>query len=99
MRYIVTNKVLKQNFGSRLYAITGELKFLKECKESMAYTQGSFGWNADFYELGDVGILMGNRPTGTLIPSCIIDRYNELFDKGRDCNALLDDFLKEIKSL
>jgi hypothetical protein len=86
-----------------------QLQHLLQDSEAFAYTVGLYGWNADYYQLGDFIICTGYRPIGKEIKNGyqIAKRYD---DEARSIDAwskeakaqrakLLEAFKKEITAL
>ena len=59
-----TNKQIRANFYKVLSIGYCDAQYLLSYKNPFAYTSGIYGWNADFYEIGNVCISTGYRPIG-----------------------------------
>ena len=64
MKTKTTNKEIRANFYKVLSIGYCDAQFLLNFKNPFAYTCGIYGWNADFYEIGNFCISTGYRPIG-----------------------------------
>ena len=64
MKAKTTNKEIRANFYKVLSVGYCDAQYLLEFKKPFAYTCGAYGWNADFYQFGNVCISTGYRPIG-----------------------------------
>ena len=64
MKRQTTNKKIKANFYNIVKIGYCDAQYLLSYKRPFAYTCGVYGWNADFYEIGNVCISTGYRPIG-----------------------------------
>ncbi len=64
MKLKTTNKEIRANFYKVLSIGYCDAQYLLQYKKPFAYTCGVYGWNADFYEIGNVCISTGYRPIG-----------------------------------
>ena len=64
MKLQTTNKQIKANFYKIVKIGYCDAQYLLAYKKPFAYTSGVYGWNADFYEVGNVCISTGYRPIG-----------------------------------
>ena len=112
MKFKTTLKAMRNNYH---VAVSGycELQTLLRNQEPIAYNSGTYGWNCDFYYLGDnVMLCTGYRPIGErYLP---YGRYNEYEKKAqeivynhsfkdydterKELDKLFNDFCNEIKS-
>ena len=64
MKLKTTNKEIRANFYKVLSIGYCDAQYLLNYKNPFAYTCGTYGWNADFYEIGNFCISTGYRPIG-----------------------------------
>ena len=64
MKLQTTNKEIKYNFYKIIKIGYCAAQYLLNYKNPFAYTSGVYGWNADFYEIGNICISTGYRPVG-----------------------------------
>ena len=64
MKLQTTNKQIKANFAKIVRIGYCDAQYLLSCKKPFAYTCGVYGWNADFYEIGNACISTGYAPIG-----------------------------------
>lgn len=109
MKYRTTNKEIRNNFGTVLSVGYCGMQNLLHFQEPAAYTCGTYGWNADLYDLGGVAISTGYRPIGKHVDydalrpfeeaaGAILNNWDIPYDEKRDCiNGLLSDFLQAVR--
>jgi hypothetical protein len=75
-----------------------QLQHLLRDNEPFAYTSGLYGWNADYYQLGDFIICTGYRPTGKEIKNgyAIAKRYD---DEARSIDSWSNDAKAQLAKL
>ena len=95
MKLQTTNKQIKANFYKIIRIGYCDAQYLLNYKNPFAYTSGVYGWNADFYEIGNICISTGYRPIGEKV------EYNLLQDiEKKAMNICLDCTLnKESKEM
>ena len=95
MKLQTTNKQIKANFYKIIRIGYCDAQYLLAYKKPFAYTCGVYGWNADFYEIGNICISTGYRPIGEKV------EYNLLQDiEKKAMNICLDRTLnKESKDM
>ena len=81
MKLKTTNKQVRANFYKVLNIGYCDAQYLLEFKKPFAYTCGIYGWNADFYEIGNVCISTGYRPIGEKVDYTLLQ---ELENKARN---------------
>ena len=64
MKTLTTNKEIKSNFYKIVKIGYCDAQYLLSFKNPFSYTCGVYGWNADFYEIGNTCISTGYRPIG-----------------------------------
>ena len=64
MKLKTTNKEIKSNFSKVVSIGYCDAQYLLRFKKPFAYTCGVYGWNADFYKIGNICISTGYRPIG-----------------------------------
>lgn len=74
MKIQTTNKEIKYNFSKIVKTGYCNAQYLLNYKNPFACTSGVYGWNADFYEIGNICISTGYRPIGEKV------EYNLLQD-------------------
>ena len=85
MKLQTTNKQIKANFYKIIRIGYCDAQYLLNYKNPFAYTCGIYGWNADFYEIGNICISTGYRPIGEKV------EYNLLQDiEKKAMNICLD---------
>lgn len=109
MKIKTTNKEIKANAYTIVSIGYCDAHYLLKGINPFAYTCGTYGWNADFYQVGNVVISTGYRPIGTRKPygttteyeakaSAVWNdsrSYNEYdYDQRKaDSNAILHDYI------
>ena len=64
MKLQTTNKEVKSNFSKIVKIGYCDAQNLLAYKKPFSYTCGVYGWNADFYQIGNTCISTGCRPIG-----------------------------------
>lgn len=75
-------------------------------KDPYAYTDGTYGWNADIYDVGNAVIVTGYRAFGNIDGSKVISKYEaaakkivssrkDPAERNRELNKLIKQFVKE----
>ena len=87
MKLKTTNKQIRANFYKVLSIGYCDAQYLLQYKKPFAYTSGIYGWNADFYEIGNLCLSTGYRPIGDEVNYILLQ---ELEKQARslccDCN-------------
>ena len=82
----------------------GALQHLLWAKQPYAYSAGLYGWNCDYYDLGDIVICTGYRPVGKAVNYDIVNKYeakakklveNSRFGDYDKCKAKLDKLIEK----
>ncbi len=75
MKFITTNKVIRQQYN-KIYSIgyCGAY-YLLQGSEPIAYTSGVYGWNADIYDVDGVALVTGYRPIGVSVNYELLEKY------------------------
>ena len=47
-------------------------------EDAAAYTSGTYGWNADIYDVNGVALVTGYRPFGRAVDRELVDRFEKL---------------------
>lgn len=85
MKLKTTNKQIRANFYKVLSIGYCDAQYLLQYKRPFAYTCGVYGWNADFYEIGNVCISTGYRPVGEKVD------YNLLMELEKQARNIICD--------
>lgn len=82
MKYKTTSKELKKGYNYIITIGYCEAQNLLQYSEPIAYTCGTYGWNADVYQI-DYGtaIVTGYRPVEGLRNSKIVKEYDQKAEK------------------
>ena len=108
MKLQATQKNICRNFGIVLSIGYCSAQNLLNYQSAFAYSAGTYGWNCDFYQIGNICISTGYRPCGRSVDYHILDRYEKQaekinhdyslsYDLRRDAvNQLLQSFIKEV---
>ena len=64
MKLKTTNKQIKANFAKIVRIGYCDAQYLLSYKKPFAYNCGLYGWNSDFYQIGNACISTGYRPIG-----------------------------------
>ncbi len=110
MKYKTTQKAIRNNYNTIISLGYCVAQNLLNYESPTAYTCGTYGWNADIYDLENgVVIVTGYRPFGNIRPS--YDKVKEYEDRaekirytrGTDYNTqkealqqLIREFIKDI---
>lgn len=82
-----TAKSVRSAYGALIQVGYCRLQTLLACENPSAYTHGVYGWNADVYDMGIIGlsgiaIVTGYRPYGNFSPSYeLTQKYEKLAAK------------------
>lgn len=111
MKFRTTRKEVMTGYNKTIKIGYCDAQTLLEYAEPVAYTAGTYGWNADIYDMGDgVAIVTGYRPFGNTKPSYELIREYELLAKAIDWHTtnyaerkerveqLLEKFIEEVLS-
>ncbi len=110
MKLRTTKKEIKQNSGKIIKIGYCNAQTLLGYESAFAYTAGSNGWGADYYDIDGVIISTGYDPIGDEFNHEILRKYEQQADKIRQnyrlkyetkvkkITALLKLFLKELQS-
>ena len=77
MKLKTTNKQIRANFDKVLSIGYCDAQYLFEFRKPFAYTCGIYGWNADFYEIGNVCISTGYRPIGEKVDYILLQELEK----------------------
>lgn len=78
MKTQVTAKSIRESYNGCLLQIGYcNLQHLLKYENPFAYSAGIYGWNCDYYQLGDVCISTGYRPVGKRIPYDMVRSYDK----------------------
>lgn len=109
MKAKTTNKQIKENFNKVLSVGYCDAQYLLQYKKPFAYTCGVYGWNADFYEIGNFCISTGYRPIGEKVDYTLLQElekqainiclYHNLDNETRKnkIDELLEELVKSVK--
>ena len=109
MKLKTTNKEVKANFSKIVKIGYCDAQYLLKYKYPFGYTCGVYGWNADFYQIGNVCISTGYRPIGKNVDYKLLDKlerearticnnYNISYDEQRkQLDELLETLINTIK--
>ena len=86
MKLKTTNKQIRANFYKVLSIGYCDVQYLLSYKNPFAYTCGTYGWNADFYEIGNFCISTGYRPIGEKVD------YNLLVELEKQAQKICLDY-------
>ena len=78
MKYKTTMKAVMAGYQFVISVGYCDLQNLLRFQNPIAYTCGTYGWNADIYDFGNVAICTGYRPFGNVSSSTI--GLNHLYD-------------------
>lgn len=99
MTYMTRRKAVIQGHNHVISAPYCKLQTLLAYETPAAYTEGTYGWNADIYEFGDVAICTGYRPFGDIrVPFETAAQYEQ---QARDTTPeqrreLVEQFISEM---
>ena len=85
MKLKTTNKEINSNFFKIVKIGYGGAQYLLTYKNPFAYTCGVYGWNADFYKIGNACISTGYRPIGESVD------YELLIQLEKDAQSIYFD--------
>ena len=108
MKYVTTKRNVVSMYGSNNIIEVGYcgLQTLLSRETPECYTSGTYGWNADVYDFGDIAICTGYRPFGGIKASYDIVRkyedkarelFDELFKTGQYWDSTRETFLPLIR--
>lgn len=112
MKYKTTQKAIRNGYNTIINLSYCATQNLLNLENPIAYTSGTYGWNADIYDLGgSVAIVTGYRPFGNVKPTYNkIKEYEDKAEKiryNRDLTGqeqkeqlkqLINEFVKEVKN-
>ena len=99
MKFKTTKKAVKEGYRNIIEVGYCSLQHLLYYKDPVAYTSGTYGWNADIYDIGGgVAICTGYRPFGDIrVDYELVKEYD---NKARDLIALSKEFdFAELKEM
>ncbi len=99
MKFQTTQKKVCEWYAKRIDAGNDTLQELLRFESPIAYTAGTYGWNADIYSFGNVAIITGDRPFGNVKPDYELRRKYERLAEGKskeERRKLIDEFIKEV---
>lgn len=109
MKFRTTEKALRNGYSNIICIGYCDLQTLLNYKHPIAYTCGTYGWNADIYEIDNsTAICTGYRPFGNIRPSYeLIREYDkqaekivyasgEYSEKKRRLDEMLRDFIGDV---
>ena len=77
MKLKTTNKQIRANFYKVLSISYCDAQYLLGFRKPFAYTCGVYGWNSDFYEIGNFCISTGYRPIGEKIDYILLQELEK----------------------
>lgn len=87
MKFKTTKKEVKEGYRNIIKIGYCDLQYLLYYRNPIAYTSGTYGWNADIYEIGrGSAICTGYRPFGDI--KADYELIREYDDKARALIAL-----------
>ena len=96
MKFKTTRKQINQNYNSVLSIGYCDAQYSLQGKNPIAYNEGSYGWNADVYDINGVAIVTGYKPWGNIHPDYnTIKKYEDearkiCFNSWRNYQNMLD---------
>lgn len=108
MKFKTTLKAMRENNHVVKFGYC-EIPYILRMREPIAFNSGVYGWNCDFYDIGDnVVICTGYRPTGTrynVHADIYEDKARRIWsdykkpyeEQKKDADILFDAFCKRIK--
>lgn len=107
--YKATKRSVMDNYNKVIEVGYCGLQNLLRRESRSAYTTGTYGWNADVYDFGDVAIVTGYRPFGNVRPDYeVCNKYdteamNVIMGNGYDTTKekldnLIKKFIEEVTS-
>ena len=107
MKYKTTKKAVMDGYSKVICLGYCSIQNLLWHKSPVAYTCGTYGWNADIYDFGNIAICTGYRPFGNVRPDYgIVEKYEAMASDARhymdydDAKMKLDnlfrDFITEV---
>lgn len=99
MKYVTTEKAVMNGYRYIIAVPYCDLQTLLKFREPVAYTSGTYGWNADIYEINpNTVIVTGYRPFGKSVPYEKVRAYerkavtkkHELIASTLDINETLE---------
>ena len=80
MKHVTTRKNIVAQYGiNNILCIPyADLQTLLKFENATAYTSGTYGWNADIYEIDGVAICTGYRPFGRNVNHDTVRKYERL---------------------
>lgn len=103
MKFKTTRKEIMSNY-SKVYEVSyGALQNMLKFMSPVAYTSGTYGWNADIYDLGSgIAICTGYRPFGNRkLAYDFVRRYDKKAEEIHEpdkMHELVCDFLDALLS-
>lgn len=69
MKFRTTQKAIKNGYNKVISIPYCNLQTLLKYVSPIAYTVGSYGWNADIYQFGCIAVVTGYSPFGNVKPN------------------------------
>ena len=86
MKFKTTQKAIKNGYRDIVCVGYCNLQHLLNCESAIAYTTRAEGWGADIYSFGNVAIVTGYAPFGTIRPAYDIQRKYDEYALEIVCN-------------
>ena len=76
MKYVTTKRAIVDHYGERIISVPYcALQSLLRLEEATAYTSGTYGWNADIYDVNGYALVTGYRPFGKPVDRELVTRF------------------------
>lgn len=101
MKFKTTKKEVFASYKKVVKLGYCDLQYLLSYESPVAYTSGSYGWNADIYDFRNVAICTGYNPFGNICPDCeVVEKYEQeaqkiMYSNSDDKQTQLDDLLEK----
>ena len=101
MKTRITQKTIKSTYNTIISVPYCALQFLLLYRKPVYYTAGTYGWNADIYDINGIAIVTGYRPFGNIkLDAEILRKYDEAAQIiGYNYNLTYDQMWSELNNL
>lgn len=78
MKFKTSQREIMSSYQDVIEVTYCGLQHLLRSIDPVAYTSGTYGWNADVYDIDGTAIVTGNRPFGNIVPPYeLVREYDE----------------------
>lgn len=99
MKCNVTKSAVRENYLDIIAIGYCDAYNLLSRIEPFAYSTGVYGWNCDYYHVGNVCISTGYRPIGKRVDYAMLQEYESMARTIRETNHIYEETKEKIMNL